>query len=260
MDYVVHSLSCKSPVHSNNEDDFLIGDDYVIIADGMGGERDGEIASRVAVNTVAEVMAESLSDNMAEAEIRRLSFKAIEEADNNIMEYVEQNPESCGMGTTMLLSVVRNGRLFISWCGDSRCYSYRKGRIRTLTKDHSYVQQLIDAGKITEKESYTHPDSNLITRFVGGGEDFCIPEFESYDMAESNIIIMCSDGLSGYCKMKDIEKIVASNRDVSMLPDELMQLALRCGSDDDVTVVVLVPKLYNPSKSTGSFFGWFRRR
>lgn len=260
MDCVVYSLSCKSPIHNSNEDDFFVKDNYIIIADGMGGERDGEVASRIAVDTVARILAESLTDNMDEEEIMRLSFKAITEADANIMGYVEQNPDSYGMGTTMLLTVVCGCKLFISWCGDSRCYSYHKGHLHTLTKDHSYVQQLIDAGEITETDSYGHPDNNLITRFVGGGKDLCIPDFVSYNMANSNIIIMCSDGLSGYCTTNDIEKIVASNRDVSILPNELIQLALNRGSDDDITVVVLASKSQSPSKSIGSFFEWFRKR
>lgn len=260
MEYIVRSFTAKSRHHFNNEDHCLVCDDYIIVADGMGGQCAGDMASRIAVESIASVLAEGLSNASSEYEIRELSDKAIRCADTAISEYVMANPDSFGMGTTVLLAVRKDDMLFISWCGDSHCYTYKDGKIKSLTKDHSFVQELIDSGHITVEESFTHPDNNLITRFVGGGEDACVPDFCMHRMADSEIIILCSDGLSGYCKPDDIARLITRKCDVDVLPEHLSELAVRSGSDDDITIVVLAPDNHATARSSRSIFGWFRSR
>lgn len=258
MECKVHTVSVKSPLHQNNEDRCFIGEDYIVIADGMGGERDGDIASRMAVEAIRATMSAGLPRAVSESGIKDMSLSAIRNADAKIRDYIDSNPESDGMGTTVLLAVEKDDSLYISWCGDSHCYACRGGRLKSVTKDHSYVQELIDAGLITEQESFTHPDNNLITRYVGGGKSGCVPDFVRYDMSGSDIVILCSDGLSGYCRLQEIETLIKDNPEPKSLPDRLLELAVTHGSNDDITIAVM-SKDTDWLRSGGSLCHWFRR-
>lgn len=259
MEYSVHSYTTKSNLHTNNEDSHLICDDYIIIADGMGGESDGDIASRLAVESIDSILSQNISKVSTEKGINDLLSKAIYNADSKILDYIEYNPDSIGMGTTTLLALRKNDNLFVSWCGDSHCYTYKGGKITSITKDHSYVQQLIDAGHLTVDESFSHPNNNLITRFVGGGVDTCIPDFRKYRISDSEMIIFCSDGLSGYCKEEDICKTVRNNQNIKDLPKQLSDLAISHGSNDDITIIILAPRSYRVTYNSNSIFRWFKK-
>lgn len=162
------------------------------------------------------------------------------------------------MGTTVVLLIHINQYIYISWCGDSRCYYYSpKRKLNSLTTDHSYVQQLIDEKKISIEESYSHPDNNLVTKFVGGGEDACNPEFIGSKLEDNGLVIVCSDGLSGYCKIEEIEKELQSSS-YDNLPQSLLELAIRKGSDDDITIVTLTPESQD-IKRRRSMFGWWKK-
>lgn len=259
MEFSVHSYTTKSKLHKNNEDSHFICDDYIIVADGMGGESDGDIASRLAVESIALVLSQNVSKVSSETDIKNMLTQAVLSADSKISDYIEENPDSFGMGTTTLLALRKDDEFFISWCGDSHCYSYRGGKVASITKDHSYVQQLIDSGHITVEESFTHPNNNLITRFVGGGVETCIPDFCMYQVSDSEMIIFCSDGLSGYCNVEDISKAIRNNQDINNLPKQLSDLAISHGSDDDITIIILIPKTYQSVGATNSFLGWFKK-
>ena len=257
MEFSVLSYTTKSKLHKNNEDSHFICDDYIIVADGMGGESDGDIASRLAVESIDSVLSQNVSKVSSETDMNNLLTQAILSADSKISNYIEENPDSVGMGTTILLAIRRDDELFISWCGDSHCYSYKDGKVVSITKDHSYVQQLIDSGHITIEESFTHPNNNLITRFVGGGEETCIPDFRTHQVSDSEMIIFCSDGLSGYCKVEDISKTIRNNHDIKELPRQLSDLAISHGSDDDITIVVLLTKTFISHRNLGHKVEWF---
>lgn len=259
MEYSVLSYTTKSKLHTNNEDSHFICDDYIIVADGMGGESDGDIASRIAVESIDSILSSNISKVASEKEINDLLSKAVDEADSKITDYIEDNPDSFGMGTTTLLAVRKNNDLYISWCGDSHCYTYKSGKVTSITKDHSYVQQLIDSGHLTVEESFTHPSNNLITRFVGGGEETCIPDFCKHSISDSELVIFCSDGLSGYCKVEDICRTIRKNQNLQELPKQLSDLAISHGSDDDITIIILAPKSYVATGTTNSIFGWFKK-
>ena len=225
----------------------------------MGGESDGDVASRLAVESIDAILSQNISKVSSEKEISELLSKAVDRADSKISDYIEDNPDSFGMGTTTLLAIRKKDDLYISWCGDSHCYTYKEGKVSSITKDHSYVQQLIDSGHLTVEESFTHPNNNLITRFVGGGEGICIPEFCKYHVSDSELIILCSDGLSGYCKAEDICKTIRNNQNLQELPRQLSDLAVSHGSDDDITIIILAPKTYMANRTAKSFLGWFKK-
>lgn len=250
MEFEISYISQKGRFHDRNEDAFVVHDDYAIVADGMGGKSSGDIASKLAIITISTVLNNHLRDVITEDEIQNLSFRAIKEADSKIMMYTDQHPASIGMGTTVVLIIKKGTGAYVTWCGDSRCYIYSEKTLRFVTKDHSYVQELIDDNIISIEESFTHPDNNLITKFVGGGKDSCLPEFTSCDIVEGSTIVLCSDGLSGYCKNEDIEKIVTESPN-DELPAHLYQLAIKNGSYDDITIVTMTPK-----KKSKSIWSW----
>ncbi|MCC8174982.1 MAG: protein phosphatase 2C domain-containing protein [Bacteroidales bacterium] len=250
MDYITQSYTVKAAHHAVNEDHVATADGrLLIVADGMGGEKDGDIASQIACDSIMEDLTAAALDGTSQDTIYRVLDEAVASTDDQLRAYVDKSPDSWGMGTTIVIAVRDGSRLHVAWVGDSRCYIYNRATgLRPLTKDHSYVQQLIDEGTITVEESFTHPDNNIITRFLGGGDGYCIPQFVSYDLQPGDIVIACSDGLAGYAHDQDIAKCVARCRDYSSLTLALTQMALDHGSDDDITVAVMRPADLKPEK------------
>lgn len=255
MKHCFYTFTAKSPRHIGNEDSHAVGDCFAIVADGMGGEGNGDIASRLAVDAISSFLRENAKDCSSESGAMEMMRRAILCANGKITSFIDSNPESMGMGTTVLILFIYGGNALICWCGDSHCYSYKGGKLQSLTKDHSYVQELIDKGMITIDESFSHPDSCVITRFVGGEEEDCEPDFRTVPLSSSELFILCSDGLSGYCRKEEIEKAVAQNKDIAMLPKELHELAISHGSDDDFTLILVSPRPYQKSKS---LLGWLK--
>lgn len=243
MAFIIDYVTAKSSHHDKNEDSFICSDKYIIVADGMGGEVCGDIASKIAVSTISSILDCRLDGFHTEDAIRELSYYAISMADLEIAKYIASNPGTDGMGTTVLLLIHIDLNIYVAWCGDSRCYYYTPSkRLNSLTVDHSYVQQLIDDGKISVEESFSHPDNNIITRYVGGGKAFCVPDFESILYADGSVIVLCSDGLSGYCRIRDIEKEIDKGS-YGDLSKRLLDLAIKKGSNDDITIVTLFKEL-----------------
>lgn len=258
MELITRSITAKSRCHENNEDSFICKDKYIVVADGMGGEACGDVASKVAISTISSFLDSSLDETCSVDDIRELTFSAISKADKEIIEYVTSHPEADGMGTTVLVLIHINQNLYVAWCGDSRCYYYDSSkRLSQLTTDHSYVQQLIDEGRISADEAFSHPDNNLVTRYVGGGEETCKPEFVSSKLDLDGCVILCSDGLSGYCKNDEIEQELRLCPHDN-IPKRLLELAIQKGSDDDITIVTLTPKVESPKCRT-SMLSWLKK-
>lgn len=255
----IHHISAKGKYNAENEDSLYVGDDFIIVADGIGGEKNGGIASKMAVDTISGILNEKPETLSAEPK-RDIILSAIRSADKNICDYVTLHPESYGMGTTILVMAVQYNEVLLAWCGDSRCYVYSNGRIHPLTKDHSYVQNLIDSHEISIEESFSHPENNIITRYIGGGYSTCDPEFVTYTIKKNDIIILCSDGLSGYCKDSEIQNEVTACDDFGNLPERLRDLALRKGSTDDITIITFSPATpFSPSPHF-SYLDWLRKK
>lgn len=258
MNLITDSVSAKGRYHEINEDSFVCNDRYVVIADGMGGEAHGDIASKIAVTAISSILNGSLNESCSEKDIMELTFSSILYADKKISEYVVSHPEADGMGTTVLLLIHIDRNIYIGWCGDSRCFYYTSSKgLNSLTTDHSLVQQLINEGKLSEEESFSHPDNNLITKFVGGGEETCKPDFISSLLDMDETLILCSDGLSGYCRMEEIEEVLHSSCHDN-LAQRLLDLAIRKGSDDDITIVTLTTGVES-KRNKGSMIDWLKK-
>lgn len=230
--------------------DALSSDGYVrnenlglisIVADGMGGANAGEMASSIAIESLKKDFAPSLLTNVIESDdsIRNYLSKVILNANDAILKHVESDPDTIGMGTTMALIWILNEKAYIAWCGDSRCYVFNpKHGLKCLTKDHSFVQELIDKGEITVEQSFNHPDSSIITRCLGDCDTSAEPEIIVYDIHKHDQFLLCSDGLCGYCTDHIIEKTFYKEYlNVGKCCNAMVDLALKVGGHDNITVV-----------------------
>ena len=144
------------------------------------------------------------------------------------------------MGTTIVVCWVHGHKAHVAWCGDSRCYLFKQeDGLQRLTTDHSYVQELIDHGEITEEEAFTHPQNNLITRGLGDFQSYPTADIVTFDVEEGDAIMLCSDGLCGYCTDEEIERSMRANDgDVDDCCKALMKMAMDAGGQDNITVLV----------------------
>lgn len=213
----------------------------LVVADGMGGANAGEVASSIATKSIRRAFSKDNVENAIKNNgIEDLLYSCIKDADESINQKIYEDPDTSGMGTTIVVCWVIGNIAYIAWCGDSRCYVYNafKG-LKLLSKDHSLVQELIDKGEITEKEAFTHPDNNVITRGLGDVDSQSTPEIINYPLSPNDIVLLCSDGLCGYCTNRAIEKILEKNSiDIMKCRDELMKLALEAGGYDNICIAL----------------------
>jgi serine/threonine protein phosphatase PrpC len=203
-----------------------------VIADGMGGHEAGEVASGIAVHEIAR----SIEQGMPLVE-------AIETAHRVIQTVAQQGEGAADMGSTVVAAKLDGLRYEITWVGDSRAYLWN-GTLHQLTTDHSYVQLLLNAGLITEREMAGHPSRNIISQALGaGGADKANIKVDivSGALGESDTLLLCSDGLSGEVTDDDIAAILAETTDAQTRVDRLITAALEAGGKDNVTVIVLTP-------------------
>lgn len=212
-----------------------------IVADGMGGANAGEMASSIAIESIKQdfVPKNIASVITSEDSIRSFLKDIILKANDAILKHVESDINTIGMGTTIVLIWILGPKAYVAWCGDSRCYvfNHKKG-LKALSKDHSLVQELIDNKQISIEESYTHPDSSIITRCLGDCDASAEAEVVVYNINKNDIFLLCSDGLCGYCSEKDILKNIYRNyTKIDECCSSLINLALKTGGQDNVTVL-----------------------
>ncbi len=211
-----------------------------VVADGMGGANAGEVASSLAISTIKKrFCVESLKEvSDTEEDIHGHIRSAIRAANEAIKDYVMIEPDAIGLGTTIVLLWLKNDKAYIAWCGDSRCYCFNPNNgLKLLTKDHSLVQQLVDKGEIKPKEAFSHPDSNIITRCLGDVDTNPEPDVLTYTVKNGDILLLCTDGLCGYCRDSRIENTLYKYFDnLNICQRELLQEALDIGGEDNITI------------------------
>lgn len=216
-----------------NEDSGFADDGLVMVADGMGGHAAGELASAMAVATFAEIAGEPI----AEADLPAHLTDGVAELEERIGDVIAADPSNQGMGTT-LTGLARNGpHVVIFHVGDSRAYLLQDGQLAQITKDHTYVQSLVDAGEITPDEALRHPRRNLLNRAVDGihpvEADLSVRETRAGDR-----FLLCTDGLSGVVSDERIAEVLLEVADPTAAVTRLVDMALEGGAPDNVTVVV----------------------
>lgn len=210
---------------------------YAVVCDGMGGAQAGDVASEIAVKIIADRIAAAWRKDMTNESVIRLLESAIAAANVTIYDKAEEDPSLAGMGTTVVAAVVIGDRLVVAHAGDSRAYAFTD-RLTQLTKDHSLVQDLVDAGVITQEEAENHPNKNYITRALGVTEKIEV-DFSEFTFAEKEKLLLCSDGLTNFVKKSRIEEILSSD-DCDTMAKRLVDAANENGGGDNVTAVVLM--------------------
>lgn len=215
-----------------NEDSFAcMASDTYVVADGMGGHAAGEVASHIFVDTVQEVL--DGASNIDELALKNAVLKANDE----ILQKVSVHPEYAGMGTTATLFHADVDVCVFAHVGDSRLYHIHDGKITQLTKDHSFVQDLIEKGKITPEEARNHPKRNMLMRAVGVEENLKV-DTGRFGTSDGDIVLLCTDGLYTVVSDEDICRILTeeTSQDKAAL---LVKAALDAGSRDNITAVVV---------------------
>ncbi|KPJ86460.1 MAG: hypothetical protein AMS18_15505 [Gemmatimonas sp. SG8_17] len=225
-------------IRSGNEDNYLMLPEkgVFIVADGMGGHAAGEVASEMAVQTIARGLQGVVG--RSEADAAQMMTRAIVEANAAIFRRTVDEPEKRGMGTTATALVVNGPRYIVGQVGDSRAYVLRDGQLEQVTKDHSYVQEQVDAGYLTPEQARTHPYSNVITRCVGANADV-IPDIYVGSLQGSDVFLLASDGLTGMLEDHELLSILNSDTAPAVLVDTMISEANRRGGLDNITVIVV---------------------
>ena len=208
-----------------------------MLADGMGGYKGGEIASKLAVQSAKSYIENNFKEIPKDKEsIIQLVGSSMEYANMVVYEKSKEDPELEGMGTTLEICLIYNNKAYIGHVGDSRIYRIRKDVIRKLTKDHSYVQKLIEDKKITREEAKSHPKKNMLTKALGC-TPYVEPDIRARNFERGDIFIMCSDGLTNMVDEKRIYELVT--QDINKAADELINEANAAGGYDNITVIII---------------------
>ena len=217
-------------VRKHNEDSLVVSPPLYAVADGMGGHAAGEIASEIAVNTLAEYAPNSLD---AEA-----LGNAVIEANKEVIAASHDGRGREGMGTTMTAAMLEGERLVIAQVGDSRAYLLHKGELQQLTRDHSLMADMIEAGQLTEEEARTHPNRSVITRALGSDSNMQADLYE-INVETNDRLLLCSDGLSGMLTDDEIKDVLVRIGDAQRCANMLVNKAIAAGGHDNVTVIVV---------------------
>jgi serine/threonine protein phosphatase PrpC len=242
MIYEICTQTDTGMARDNNED--AVAFDPVtrlcILADGMGGYNAGEIASGMAVAFIKSEMSRWLSQAGLHAnarEVRRAMEICVENANHSIFNAANSNPQYTGMGTTLVVGVFQDDRLMLGHIGDSRCYRLRGTEFQQITKDHSLLQEQIDAGLITAEQALTSLNKNLVTRALGV-EDTVMVEVNEHRVEDGDIYVMCSDGLSDMIKDGAIAQIMLGADSLEQKAKDLIVAANQAGGRDNISVVL----------------------
>lgn len=215
-----------------------IGEDtvFAVVCDGMGGQNAGSEASERASHIVFDGITKVFRPDYDGNSIRNLLISSVTTANSVIYDMAASNSEMTGMGTTCVATLISGNKLYAVNVGDSRLYLINH-EIRQITKDHTIVMHMYENGEITKEQLKNHPQRNYITKAVGVS-DFVVPDYFEFELGDNNSILMCTDGLSGYCDEADIFQI-ARKYSPEEVPQKLIQKALSNGGNDNITIAYI---------------------
>ncbi len=228
---------------SNNEDSVALDEavSLAVLADGMGGYNAGEVASNMATSFIRTELGRWLREASAQAtdaEVRRAMDICVDNANRAIFNAANSNPQYAGMGTTLVVSLFRDNRLLVGHVGDSRCYRFRGGRLVQITRDHSLLQEQIDAGLITPEQAAFSANKNLVTRAVGV-EDTVLLETHQHEVMPGDLYLMCSDGLSDMLDDNSIGQLLQGCDSLDETGRTLIDAANDAGGKDNISVILV---------------------
>ena len=246
---------------TNNEDSVSLdeGACLAVLADGMGGYNAGEVASSMATSFIRTELGRWLreaSDSATDTEVRRAMDICVDNANRAIFNAANSNPQYAGMGTTLVVAVFRGMRLLVGHVGDSRAYRLRAGRLQQITRDHSLLQEQIDAGLITPEQAAFSANKNLVTRAVGV-EDTVLLETHLHEVQPGDVLLMCSDGLSDMLDDVTISQVLQMHESLAAAGAALIDAANDGGGKDNISVILV--RAAGGSASTMRSWWPFRR-
>jgi serine/threonine protein phosphatase PrpC len=243
MHFEFASATDTGRARNNNEDSVVVDEpaSLAVLADGMGGYNAGEVASGMATTFIKAELGRWLSEASAHAtdtDVRRAMDICVDNANRAIFNAANSNPQYAGMGTTLVVAVFRESRLLMGHIGDSRAYRWRDGELAQITRDHSLLQEQIDAGLITPEQAAVSNHKNLVTRAVGV-EDTVLLETHLHQTQPEDWILMCSDGLSDMVDDEEIAAVLRASDSLSSAAQALIQAANDAGGRDNISVILV---------------------
>ena len=241
---VASSLTHKGLIRPNNEDSLLCRSEIGLfaVADGLGGHAAGEVASRIAVEVLEAEIAPLLeSEDTDPKALREAMVESVRKANRRIISEAEGNPKLAGMGTTLTALAVlpRDAAFVFAHAGDSRLYLFRESELKQLTRDHTYVQELVDKGMLLPEEAQYHPYKHALTRALGIRDDLEV-DSEMAELKDGDAFLLCTDGLTNEVPDDFIAQIMSAHTDDPKLcAQKLVAQALSFGGRDNVTVVAV---------------------
>jgi len=249
MNFRAFGLTDIGRKRKHNEDSFVIdlSEGLFVVADGMGGHAAGEVAAKIAVDTIEEFITDT-SQKMESTwpfqynhqwrfNSNRLAV-AVEKANERVISAVAKQPSLKGMGTTLVGGILNGTGMSLAHVGDSRAYRRRSGELRRLTDDHSWVHEQIVTGILTEEEAKSHPLKNVVTRALGGGPTV-LPELQEFDLQPGDQYLFCSDGLTTMLSDDEIAGVLGAGDDPEAICRVLIEQANEKGGLDNITAIVV---------------------
>ncbi len=230
-------------VRDVNQDSFAYGEPnenscFAFVCDGMGGQNGGNVASQVTRDILIEEFFKGLNRKNDIDAVSKMVANAYVIANKRILTKAISNENLTGMGTTVVSAILVGDDLLVSNVGDSRAYLYANDMLTQITVDHSYVQMLVDSGKITEEEARVHPRRNEITRAIGILNDV---EYDFYcsKIRKGDMLLLCTDGLTSVCSDSEIKQVLKSGKGLKKLVNRLIDLANSNGGHDNITIILI---------------------
>ena len=262
MNYSFCAQTDPGRARENNEDSVAFDEStrLAVLADGMGGYNAGEIASGMATAFIKSELARWLSEAGKQAnvgQVRRAIEICVDNANRSIFNASNANPQYSGMGTTLVVGVFQGGKLILGHIGDSRCYRLRGKELLQITRDHSLLQEQMDAGLLTPEQAAASPNKNLVTRALGV-ESSVMLELHEHLLESGDLYLMCSDGLSDMMEDTAMARILQNGSSLAEMSQELVSTANENGGRDNITV--LLTRVARISEKRGLLFKWLGKQ
>jgi PPM family protein phosphatase len=246
MSFEFYAVTDRGRARSNNEDSVAVDDStaLAVLADGMGGYNAGEVASGMATAFVRSELGRWLVDaapEVSDHDVRRAMDICVDNANRAIFNAANSNPQYGGMGTTLVVAVFRANRVLLGHIGDSRAYRWRDGQLAQITRDHSLLQEQIDAGLISPEQAALSLNKNLVTRAVGV-EDVVLLETHMHAILPDDWYLMCSDGLSDMLDDESLAEVLRTHSNVVDAAHALVDAANEAGGRDNIAVILVAAR------------------
>ena len=241
LQYQFHAITDIGRARSNNEDAVAIVQalQVAMVADGMGGYNAGEVASALAVQTITEQLTDRLSSaSTCSLDIRQVMQASVQQANQAIFQAALDNPSCRGMGTTLVLAVFRHDLLVLGHIGDSRCYRLRQGVLQQITRDHSWLQEQIDAGTLRPSDAERSPMRNVLTRALGVEPSVQV-EINEFSVLPGDLFLLCSDGLTDRLDAEALTGLTAAALPLAAKAHSMVDRANALGGRDNISVVLV---------------------